>query len=179
MTRRVHTLFALCLLAGTLLGGREGMAASPFEDLANAAASSGRAQQALADGRTGPAVQDLQAQTALAIRRAADALAPDGGASTTKPGEPGEGELSRQGTRTAEPDMPSEESVLPAGDWAIGRLGRDGGVDVWQPELPATDLKKLTDAFRSGRLPSRYRRLLQDYGRSLASGEDGDAAGQP
>jgi hypothetical protein len=155
-----------------LLCAAGGVLAAMDVSLSGAVEASARAQQLLAGGQTDADVQDLQEQVARAIRDVAEKLAPDAGAATTMPGEPGEGQVARQGTRTSRPEMPSEESVLPAGDWAVGRLQEEGGTGSWRPELPEADLKKIADAVAQGRLPAYYRERLRAYGRSLAAEPD-------
>jgi hypothetical protein len=61
--------------------------------------------------------------------------------------------------------------VLPSGEWAAGRLQGGTPVSGWQPALPPSELKEISDAFSEGRLPAYYRQRLQAYGRRLA--EDG------
>jgi hypothetical protein len=151
--------------------------AAPELSLSAAADASARAELLLADGHTGAIVQDLQEEVARAIREVADRLAPDAGAGSMMSGEAGEGQVAMQGTRTTRPEMPSEESVLPAGEWAVGRLREGGGAGAWQPELPPADLKRISDAFAAGRLPVYYRERLYAYGRSLAA-EGGQEAGE-
>jgi hypothetical protein len=169
---REGVLTTLVLLGFLACGAR---ASVPDEGgvLGAAVQASDQASGLLAAGRTGADVQNLQRQVADAIADLADRLAPQGGSPTSMQGEAEKAALTRQGTVTAEPDVPGEESVLPAGEWAVGRLAAPGDAAAWQPRLPAAELKELSDAFAEGRLPAHYRERLRAYGRALAGSDDG------
>lgn len=90
-------------------------------------------------------------------------------ASRTAPGKGRQMPIERPGAATGAPQKPARESILPMVEWQYGRT-RDVAEpgEAWLPELPAAELKKITDAFSTGRLPLRYRELLRLYNKRLA-----------
>ena len=158
----------LCCLLAT------GWAARPDSPLDQLRASTGRAEGLLRGGETGADVQRLHGDI-VAQLDALIALAEEdtGFMLGAKPGEK-ESKALKPGSTTAAPEKPAEESILPDGGWAYGRMRSpvelEGG---WLPELPATQRKAIADAFRTGRLPLRYREVLREYNKRLAEGATG------
>ncbi len=157
----------LCLAPVALgQGGRGG--------LARLIATSQEAQALLQQGSTGERTQRVQQEVVEQLDALIAALRPEHVIAVPVTGEEGEAELQQPGSSTAAPVRPAEESTLPAGRWGYGRLRERPQVEeAWLPELPATERKKIADAFATGRLPPRYRELLRQYNKRLA--EDGPA----
>jgi len=134
------------------------------------------AAQALARGETGDKVQTAQRDILATIERLlAQLKARQQGAGTPgsggQQGAPPEGR--RRGPGAAEAKgPPAGESVMPAGRWGGAVEGTEPGESpAWLATLPAAQREPVRQAFRTGRLPGRYERLIEHYGRRLAREE--------
>jgi len=172
--RTVTSIVALALVPA--LGATSARAQGPLDELD---AAMGQAQSLLERGETGGSVQRLQEEI---VRRLDTLIAsPQAGLDmppTAKPGE-GKAQAERPGETTGPPEKPADRSTLPGGTWTYGPMRAEADPeDAWLPGLPPTERKPIIDAFRSGRLPPRYRELLRQYNRRLAEEERGAAERQ-
>ena len=172
--RPATSIVALALVLA--VGAASARAEGPLGELD---AAMGQAQSLLEQGETGGAVQRLQED----IVRRLDALiaSPQAGLDmppTAKPRE-GKAQAERPAETTGPPEKPADRSTLPGGTWTYGPMRAEAEPeDAWLPRLPPTERKAIVDAFRSGRLPPRYRELLRQYNRRLAEEERGGAEGE-
>jgi len=174
--RLVRAVAALAALwAGAVL-----MAVSGSGDpLAEPSRCAARAEELLRSGVTDERVQRVQKQLIRgldALIASASRTSQAGKSSALK--KPGDPLKPLAAGLTGRPLKPAEESVLPGGTWRYGPLAAPpelpGG---WLPQLPPEQRRKIADAFRTGRLPSRYIELLREYNLRLAEGRGTGADG--
>ncbi len=134
-----------------------------------------RAEDLLRDGRLGAETAALQ-DDILDLIDALIAFHQDaGGAPATQAVAARDGAgVQVQGQATGRPEAPAEESRLPSGAGPGGfRLDDQSVEGDWAPALPERERVAVFDAFRTGRLPQRYRSMLRAYSTRLAADGSG------
>lgn len=154
----------LCWLLAALARGD---AAAPALD--GLRSVSEQVQGLLQQGDTGAGTQALQQGIVNGLDALIAAYAEQGGVPVPMPAQKAGAKVLQEAATAGAPVKPARESVLPLGEWSFGRTRPpEAFAEAWQPRLPEAERKRISDAFRTGRLPGRYEDLLRQYNRRLA-----------
>jgi len=147
----------------------ESAAAAPAGMLRDIGHRMAEAEGLLRGGQVNARLQSAQRQIVERLDILIE-LARAAGAATQKKSRPGEGSKRRAGQRPAgAPLSHMEESRLASGPApSAGSPGSAPAAGDWAPGLPESERRKISDSFRTGRLPARYMELLRSYNKRLA-----------
>lgn len=141
--------------------------------LAPVGEGSALAGELLRRGLTGQQVQQAQQRVVDGLDALIAALERQAVLTASASSEASESRSQRTGVASGPPVRPADESMHSPFGPAPGRIAEEGpAAAAWLPDLPEAERKKVSDAFRTGRLPARYRDLLRDYSRRLAAQDE-------
>ncbi len=160
---------AIGLLWGSMLLCCGGAGAPPEAGFAPVDARMAESAGLLREGETGSELRRVQKSILDGLDALIEAVGQSTGAPQVGRGRPGEAGRLTAGTATGPSGRPAEEDVAPRGTWEWSRRPPPSGQEGdWAPKLPDQQRRKVRETFRTGRLPARYRALLQQYNRRLA-----------